>query len=109
MMMTGPVSEWSREEVKQGLADGSVLLVDVREPHEFAMGHVPGSFNLPLSAFDAALIPDPEGREVVFSCAAGIRSLRAIEAATIGGLPYTAHYPGGFKDWLMNGEDIASG
>jgi rhodanese-related sulfurtransferase len=106
MSKTSPVAEWSREDVKRALGDGTVLLVDVREPHEFAMGHIPGSFLLPLSSFDAGMIPDPEGRDVVFSCAAGVRSLRAIDLAQQSGFDFHAHYPGGFKDWVMNGEAV---
>jgi rhodanese-related sulfurtransferase len=103
------VTNWSREEIRAGLADGTVLVVDVREPHEFAMGHMPGAVNMPLSSFDPADIPDARGSAVVFSCAAGVRSLRAIDAAQSAGLDFDAHYPGGFKDWLMNGEDVEEG
>jgi rhodanese-related sulfurtransferase len=103
------VTDWSREEIRAGLADGSALVVDVREPHEFAMGHMPGAVNMPLSSFNPADIPHAPGREVVFSCAAGVRSLRAIDMAQSAGLSFDAHYPGGFKDWLMNGEDVAGG
>jgi rhodanese-related sulfurtransferase len=103
------VADWSREEIRAGLAEGKVLVVDVREPHEFAMGHMPGALNMPLSSFNPADIPDAPGREVVFSCAAGVRSLRAIDMAQSAGLSFDAHYPGGFKDWLMNGEDVAEG
>ena len=39
----GGVVDLDREAVKSGLADGSLVLVDVREPHEFAAGHIPGS------------------------------------------------------------------
>jgi rhodanese-related sulfurtransferase len=39
---TGHV-DLDREEVKRGLAEGSIHLIDVREPHEFAAGHIPGS------------------------------------------------------------------
>jgi rhodanese-related sulfurtransferase len=101
------IANWSREEIRAGLKDGRVLLVDVREPHEFAMGHMPGAVNMPLSFFNPADIPDAPGREIVFSCAAGVRSLRAIDMAQSAGLAFDAHYPGGFKDWLMNGEDVA--
>src|SRR5581483_6832693 len=34
--------------------DGGAAIVDVREPHEFVAGHVPGAVNLPLSRFDPA-------------------------------------------------------
>jgi rhodanese-related sulfurtransferase len=37
------------DEVKQGLASRSVLLVDVREPNEFALAHIAGAVNFPLS------------------------------------------------------------
>jgi rhodanese-related sulfurtransferase len=36
------VNELELDELKAGLADGSILVVDVREPHEFAAGHIPG-------------------------------------------------------------------
>jgi len=101
---SGPV-DLDREDVKRGLAAGSLLLVDVREPHEFAAGHIPGSVSLPLSTFDPAELP--EGGRVVFSCAAGVRSLRAIEIAQAAGLELDEHYKGGFKDWAAAGEPVA--
>jgi rhodanese-related sulfurtransferase len=73
------VIDLDRETVKRGLADGSIALVDVREPHEYAAGHIPGSLSLPLSTFDPSAIP--QGKRVVFSCAAGVRSARAAEIA----------------------------
>jgi len=84
-----------------GLENNTILLVDVREPHEFAAGHMPGAISLPLSVFDPAAIPDAGGRKVVFSCAAGVRSLTAIADAQAAGLPHRAHYPGGFREWQM--------
>jgi rhodanese-related sulfurtransferase len=101
------VVDLDREAVKQGLADDAMILVDVREDHEFAAGHIPGSVSHPLSRFDPAALPAAEGKRVVFSCAAGIRSVRAIELAQGAGLAIDAHYRGGFKDWAMAGEPIA--
>ena len=98
------VIDLDRNSVKRGLADGSIALVDVREPHEFAAGHIPGSTSLPLSTFDPAAIP--EGKRVVFSCAAGVRSVRAIELAQAAGRDIREHYKGGFKDWVLAGEPV---
>ena len=95
------------EEVKRGLADGSIVLVDVREPHEYAAGHIPGSVSHPLSAFDPASLPREEGKRVVFSCASGVRSVRAIEFAQAAGLDLREHYKGGFKEWRSAGEPVA--
>lgn len=92
--------------VKAGLADDSILVVDVREPHEFAAGHIPGAVSLPLSQFNPADIPDRPGRRIVLSCAAGVRSLHALEYAQSAGLPIDSHYVGGFKDWVMQGGPI---
>ena len=101
------VIDLDRETVKRGLADGSMILVDVREPHEFAAGHIPQSVSHPLSTFDPAALPLGEGRRIVFSCAAGVRSVRAIEFAQAAGLDLREHYRGGFKEWMMAGEPIA--
>jgi rhodanese-related sulfurtransferase len=98
------IVDLDRETVKTGLSDGSITLVDVREPHEFAAGHIPGSVSMPLSAFDPGALP--EGR-VVFSCAAGNRSVRAAEFAQAFGRDIREHYKGGFKDWVAAGEPVA--
>ena len=39
------------DELQKALSEGGVTVVDVREPHEFAAGHIPGAINLPLSGF----------------------------------------------------------
>jgi rhodanese-related sulfurtransferase len=101
------IVDLDREEVARGLEDGSILLVDVREPHEFAAGHIPGSVSFPLSSFDPAGLPAQEGRRLVFSCAAGVRSVHAIQLAQAAGLDLREHYRGGFRDWLMWGGDVA--
>jgi rhodanese-related sulfurtransferase len=95
-----------RDEVKRGLENGSMLVVDVREPHEFAAGHIPGSVSHPLSRFDPAALPVGQGKRIVFSCAAGVRSLRAVEFARAAGLDLREHYKGGFKDWSAAGEPV---
>lgn len=94
----------SREELKAGLAEGSMLLVDVREPDEFAAGRIPGSVSYPLSSFDPAAIP--AGKRVVLSCRAGSRSARAAEIAQAAGIDLREHYKGGFKDWAEAGESV---
>jgi rhodanese-related sulfurtransferase len=98
------VIDLDRDAIKQGLQAGSMMLVDVREPHEFAAGHIPGAVSNPLSAFDPSALP--AGKRVVFSCAAGVRSVRAIEFAQAAGLDLREHYKGGFKDWAAAGEPV---
>ena len=103
------IVDLDRDAIKQGLADGSILLIDVREPHEYEAGHIPGSVSYPLSSFDpetlGALV-GRDGRRPVFSCASGVRSVHAIEAAQQAGIAVDTHYPGAFKDWFRSGEPI---
>ncbi|WP_112662499.1 rhodanese-like domain-containing protein [Microvirga flavescens] len=98
------VVDLDRDTVWQGLQDGSILLVDVREPNEYAAGHIPGAISNPLSAFDPSALPT--GRRIVFSCAAGVRSLHALGFAQAFGLDLHEHYKGGFRDWVMSGGPV---
>ena len=98
-----PVRDLSAEEVAAELAADRILLVDVREPRETAVERIPGAVLLPLSTFDPAAIPDPDGREVVFSCATGKRSVRASEIAQAAGLAYRSHLAGGIVAWKAAG------
>ena len=54
------------------------LLLDVREPHEFAAGHLPGAVNLPLSQLDARAAEVPATGAVVVYCQGGTRSAQAV-------------------------------
>ncbi|OYU49463.1 MAG: sulfurtransferase [Rhizobiales bacterium PAR1] len=103
------IEDLDREEIKAGLAAGTLLVVDVREPHEYAAGHIPGSVSFPLSTFDPRALPSAPGKRTVFSCAAGVRSMQAAMAAQSAGVAIDAHYRGGFKDWLMAGEAVDRG
>jgi len=98
-----PVRDLTPEDVARGLAEASVLLVDVRELNETALERYPGAVIVPLSSFDPAQIPDPQGRQVVFACRSGRRSVTASQAAQAQGLPYDAHLAGGILAWKAAG------
>ena len=104
--MTNPtqIVDLDRQAIKQGLSDGSILLVDVREPHEYADGHIPGSVSQPLTTFDPRAIPTD--KRVVLSCRAGVRSKQASEMARAVGIDFHEHYKGGFADWVAAGEPV---
>ncbi len=54
------------------------IVIDVRNPHEFKMGHVPNSINIPLDILgDHVNDLKQEGRPVILCCATGARSGRA--------------------------------
>jgi rhodanese-related sulfurtransferase len=93
--------------VKQGLAAGTLTVIDVREPAEFAAGHIPGSRNLPLSHFDPTALP-VGAKRLVFACQTGKRATLARERfVAAGGDPSAALFLAGFAGWLAAGETIA--
>jgi rhodanese-related sulfurtransferase len=97
------VTNLTPEQVAAGLTEGTILLVDVREPNETAVESYPDAVIVPLSQFDPAAIPDPEGKQVVFACRSGRRSVTASLAAQDQGYPYTAHLAGGIIAWKQAG------
>jgi rhodanese-related sulfurtransferase len=107
MAMPPRVTHLDLATVKAGLADKTMLIVDVREAHEYAVGHIPGAVLMPLSQFDPARLP-PSDKRIVFSCASGVRSQHALAIAQAAGLPLTEHYVGGFKEWYGMCEPVES-
>jgi rhodanese-related sulfurtransferase len=97
------VKNLTPEEVARGLTEGRILLVDVRELNETAVESYPEGVVVPLSCFDPATIPDPKGKQVVFACRSGRRSVTASLAAQDQGYPYKAHLAGGIIAWKAAG------
>jgi len=105
---TGDAHALSRDEVKQGLEAGEIALVDVRDEADFAQARIPGSISHPLSRFDPAGLPQ-DGRLIVFTCSAGVRSMHAAHEAQAAGVSNVVHYQGGIEDWTMSGEPVETG
>lgn len=95
--------EVSPSELAAMIRGGKAVVVDVREPDEFAAGHIPGALNLPLSRFAASELPDPAGRMLVLSCAGGKRSAMALDRCGLAGSAVDTHLAGGFAAWQAAG------
>jgi rhodanese-related sulfurtransferase len=109
MMNAAPIVEnVTLSELKQGLSDGSIVLVDVREPHEFAAGHIPGSTLNALQSFDPRALPSPvPGKRIVLSCRSGNRSVTALRLVQEAGRDdIRAHFGGGMLAWERAGEPV---
>lgn len=112
--MAGPthpvVEDVTIDELKQGLTEGSILLVDVREANEWAAGRIPGAVFNPLSAFDPTALPQEPGKRVVLHCRSGKRSVTALGLAQAAGRhDVRAHFGGGMLEWVRTGSDVDQG
>ena len=60
--------------------DAGAVLIDVREPEEYAQARIPGSRLIPMSELNRRLKEVPRDREVVIYCRSGNRSNQVVEA-----------------------------
>lgn len=90
-------------DLHEALARGDVLLIDVREPNEFAAERIPGALLYPLSTFDPQAVPAVAGRKLVMQCAAGGRSMRAAQALVAAGHAEVHNLEGGINAWKAQG------
>ena len=105
------VEDVTLAELKSGLADGSIALVDVREPNEWEAGRIPGATLNALSMFNAAALPAQKaGQRIVLHCRSGKRSVTALGLAQQSGrMDIRAHFTGGMLEWVGAGEEVLTG
>ncbi|MCY9667548.1 rhodanese-like domain-containing protein [Paenibacillus alginolyticus] len=75
------------------------LLIDVREPHEYKGGFIPGAKNIPLSQLSQRMNEIPKDRDVFLYCRSGMRSKSAAKKLGRGGYRKLAHLQGGIGAW----------
>ncbi len=101
-----PFARLDVKTAQQLMADGAVKVIDVREPNEYAEGHIPGVTLVPLNTFLAQpqkYLPDDN---VLFVCAMGARSALACEMAAAVGLEHVYNLEGGTVGWAKAGLPI---
>ncbi|MEV0176131.1 rhodanese-like domain-containing protein [Streptomyces sp. NPDC050803] len=94
----------ARVTVQEAAARTGAVLLDIREPYEWAAGHAPQAVHLPLSALaaGAALPARAQGQPLVVICRSGSRSRRAAELLTARGVD-AVDVIGGMRDWAGAG------
>ncbi len=93
------------EDFEEAVKTGACAVVDVREAHEFASGHIPNALNMTMSSFDPGKLPS--GKPVVLICQAGGRSRNALGKAHAGGRGDVKHYAGGMNGWRAHNGAVA--
>jgi rhodanese-related sulfurtransferase len=94
------------QELKAALDAGDPVVVDVREPAEFAMGHVPGARLVPLQTVPSLLGQLPDA-PVYLVCAVGARSAQAAAFLAHHGVD-AVNVDGGTRDWVHAGYPVES-
>lgn len=84
------------------------LILDVREPEEFAAGHVPGALNVPLRQVRAWAADQPKDRPILVICQSGRRSLRASAELAELGFTQVTNVQGGFRAWREGGHPVVT-
>lgn len=105
------VPEWNPGQVREKLAaDGQdIVLVDVREKHEWNEGYIPGALHVPRGFLELQIeeaVPD-KSKTVVLYCAGGVRSLIAGSTLQQMGYDNVISMSGGFGQWKNGGYGFA--
>ena len=90
----------SAAQLAQALAGAQqpMSLIDVREPDEFATGHLAGALNIPLAELEHSAARLPR-QSTVFMCRSGARSLKACAIARRAGVAEALQLEGGLLAW----------
>lgn len=101
------IAEITPDQAKAILAAGGATFLDVREPQEYNLGHLPCAVHVPRGMLEVK-VESVVSRDtkVIIYCAGGARS--ALAADTLGQMGYSnvSSLQGGFRDWAMGGGAI---
>ncbi len=93
---------------KKRLDDGSAVLIDIREPHEYAHEHIEGARLAPLSRFAAEDFGGLHEKTAVFYCRSGGRTGSNARLLTSKGFRDAYHLSGGITAWKAAGLPTSS-
>lgn len=95
-----PIKQLSATELKQELEQNhTLLLLDVREPHEFKYASIAGSILIPLNQLPARLAELNKDQDIAVICHHGMRSMQAANFLVHSGFAHIANLQGGIDAW----------
>lgn len=109
MTATEGLSELTSRAVAAELQEGTIVLVDVREPAEYAAERIQGALLFPLSTFDPKALPSPKACRIVFHCGSGKRSALAVAQCLEQKIAHVRHMTGGLQAWKAEGLPTIAG
>jgi len=84
-----------------------VVIVDVRQEREYAEGHIPGAFLIPLDQLPERIDEIPQEGRVVLVCRSGNRSDQAFRFLKQRGFQNIQNMIGGMNAWVQAGYELA--
>ncbi len=106
MFKSNAVPTETPRQIHDALMRGEIVLIDVREPAEYASERIHGAMLYPLSTFDPTALPDEVGKQVVLQCGSGKRSETAFRKAIAAGVKVRSHMDGGIMAWKQAGLQV---
>ena len=91
------------------LRKSGAFILDVRQPDEWAAGHIPDATLIPLGELASRVNEVPKDRQVVVVCRSGNRSAQGRDILLGAGHPSVTSMAGGMNDWAAAGYPTATG
>jgi rhodanese-related sulfurtransferase len=105
------IREISLDQAQTALAEGTPLLLDVREPAEYEQGHLTAALNLPRGMLEFMLSGNPAlqdtARPLIVYCKTGGRAALAAQTLQAMGFAEVSSIAGGFDAWAAAGLPVA--
>jgi rhodanese-related sulfurtransferase len=102
MMNSTAITNITTDELAEKLKSGDerVVYIDVREPDEYASGHIEGMTNIPLGTLNEETLANVhKDAEVILFCRSGNRSMQAAEKLQGLGYNKVVNVEGGITNW----------
>ena len=112
------IQEIELEEAKTLIEAGNHMVLDVREPFEFAAGHIKGAINVPRGVLESAadldyhkpldVLKDNRNANWIVVCRTAQRSAFACETLQHMGFTSVVNMLGGMRMWKKSGNEIST-
>lgn len=89
----------SVQEAEKLISQGGITIIDVREPFEYAEGHIPGAVLIPLGVIKSNLASLNPDSAYLLVCRSGNRSGQAAAIMTALGFKHVRNMSGGMLEW----------
>jgi len=89
--------------VEELRATGEIVIIDVRQPEEYAVGRIPGATLIPLGELAQRTNEVPTDKPVVMVCRSGNRSAQAVQILQKAGFTNVHNMTGGMNAWTAAG------